>query len=297
VSVVEVLGVSKAFNGREVLRGISFTVESGEIFGLLGPNGAGKTTTIRMLMDIIKPDSGTIRLFGTTRIRGVKERVGYLPEERGLYGRVKVLELLGYFARLKGLGKREAEKRAEELLERVGMAEQKHRKINELSKGMQQKIQFISAVVHDPELVILDEPFSGLDPVNTKLIKDIILEMKAKGKTVILSTHLMEQAERMCDRILMINRGEAVLYGELSRIKARYGRNTVVVEFEGELPELEGVEKIEDFGRYAEITLREGASPQHILSQLVAKGVVLTKFQVASPSLGEIFVDVVEGRG
>ena len=215
---VEAHNLVKEFNGLRAVDSLSFTVERGEIFGLLGPNGAGKTTTIRMLLDIFKPDAGEIKVLGGTVDTHTKSRIGYLPEERGLYPRLRVVQCLTYLARLKGIGRREAKSRAEALLERVGLAEWRRKRVKELSKGMQQKVQFVATIVHDPDLLILDEPFQGLDPINVDLLKEMIRELHQTGKTIIFSTHIMGQVEQMCDRILLINEGQAVLYLSLIHI-------------------------------------------------------------------------------
>ncbi len=223
---VDVSSVSKSFNGIRVVDSVSFTVEHGEIFGLIGPNGAGKTTTIRMIMDIIKPDSGEIYVLGERLDEDTKDAIGYLPEERGLYRKTSVIESLTYLASLKGMSTRNARSRAEELLRRVDMLPHKAKRVDELSRGMGQIIQFLVTIVHDPRLLILDEPFAGLDPVNTQLMKEIILELRKQGKAIILSTHRMNDVEELCDRILMINRGRRVLYGDLEDIKSRYRSNS-----------------------------------------------------------------------
>ncbi len=231
--VVEVEGVSKSFGGKDVIRDISFSVEKGEIFGLLGPNGAGKTTLIRMLLDIIRPDSGEIRVFGASLDPSGKDRIGYLPEERGLYRKTKLVDMLVYLAQLKNVSGKQAHENAESLLQSLGLYEYRGKRVEELSKGMQQKIQFISSIIHYPDLVILDEPFSGLDPVSTKTVKDRIIEYRNAGKTVILSTHMMEQAQSLCDRILVVDRGRSVLYGSVERIRKERGKNSLLVEFAG----------------------------------------------------------------
>jgi ABC-2 type transport system ATP-binding protein len=295
-TIVNALNLRKEFNGKTVLEEVSFSVEKGEVFGLLGPNGSGKTTSIRMLMNILKPDSGDIAVLGTSSLNKVKDKVGYLPEERGLYKKLSVFDSLIYFATLKGVAKDEARDRAIDLLNKVGMYNNRKKKIDELSKGMQQKIQFITTFIHNPELVILDEPFSGLDPVNTKLIKDMILELKSGGKTIILSTHMMDQVERMCDRVLMINNGMGVLYGKLNEIKARYGNNSIILEFDGQLKDIRGVEKIENFGKYAELFLDGNTKAQDVLEQLIDMGITINRFEISSPSLNEIFIDIVEGE-
>jgi ABC-2 type transport system ATP-binding protein len=274
---------------------VSFAVEEGEVFGLLGPNGAGKTTIIRNLMDIIKPDKGTIRLMGQPVTEASKARIGYLPEERGLYKNYRLLECLTYLGALKGLPRQVARQRADVLLERTGLEEYAHRKIKELSKGMTQKAQFLAAIVHDPELLIMDEPFQGLDPINTDLLKSILIEEQARGKTLILSTHNMNQVEEMCNRILLINHGKAVLYGSLREIKADYAEHAVILECDQLPDELAGVERRERRNHTHEIFLTADTSPQDILRQLVEANVSIQRFQVATPPLEEIFIHAVEG--
>jgi len=249
-NTVEVSRVSKSFNRNMVVRDISFSVGQGEVFGMVGPNGAGKTTALRMLMDIIKPDSGEIKILGETLKEDTKNRIGYLPEERGLYRKLTVSESLFYLASLKGASSSAIRNRAEDLLQQTGMLPHQNKKIEELSKGMAQIIQFITTILHNPELVVLDEPFYGLDPINTKLIKELIAELKRQGKTTILSTHMMNEVEELCDRILMINIGQAVLYGELAEIKSRYRKNSVFIEAEGELGLIKGIVRIQNHGSY-----------------------------------------------
>ena len=284
----------KEFNGLRAVDSLSFTVERGEIFGLLGPNGAGKTTTIRMLLDIFKPDAGEIKVLGGTVDTHTKSRIGYLPEERGLYPRLRVAQCLTYLARLKGIGRREAKSRAEALLERVGLAEWRRKRVKELSKGMQQKVQFVATIVHDPDLLILDEPFQGLDPINVDLLKEMIRELHQTGKTIIFSTHIMGQVEQMCDRILLINEGQAVLYGLLAEIKSRYAQHAVLLRSDDSLEGLEGVLRIEKQGTDHLVFLRADTSPQDILRQLVARKATITRFEVATPSLEEIFITAVK---
>ena len=288
--VLDVTHLTKSFGTKTILDDLSFHIESGEIFGLLGPNGAGKTTMIRIILDIIKSDTGYVKMFGKLFNEAFKERIGYLPEERGLYQKITVFECLKYFANLKNVKK--PDDPIDFWLERVGLIDHKKRRVSELSKGMQQKIQLASAFIHDPDILILDEPFSGLDPVNTKIVKDIMLDLKRDGKTIILSTHQMDQAERMCDRILMINHGKKVLYGTLDRIKADYRESPVmVVEYEGDLKSIDGVTGVEDYGRYAELDLETGTDPQEVLKNLM-ESVKLRRFEMRSPSLNEIFIEV-----
>ncbi len=290
-NAVKVSNLVKSYNGQDVVRDISFDILKGEVFGLIGPNGAGKTTIIRMLLDIIRPDSGEIMILNKALSDEIKNRIGYLPEERGLYKKLTVFETLMYLGALKEIDSRE---RAAFLLEKMGMLQHKDKKISELSKGMQQKIQLIAAIIHDPEFIILDEPFSGLDPVNMKLVKDLIMDLGKEGKTILISTHMMDQVERMCNRIFMIHKGEGVLYGKIDEIKSRYGKNTVLLEFEGELKNITGVKKINNSGNYAELILEPGADPTDILKKL-AEMVRVNKFELSKPSLNEIFIQVVEG--
>ncbi len=291
---VEFNNVCKSYNDNLVVNNVSFTMAQGEIFGLIGPNGAGKTTTIRMMMDITKPESGEISILGESLNEDTKNRIGYLPEERGLYKKITVLQSLVYLASLKGMGIRLARSRAEELLQRVDMLPHKGKKIEELSRGMGQIIQFLTTIIHDPQLLILDEPFAGLDPVNTKLLKEIILELRSQGKAIILSTHMMNEVETLCDRILMINKGRTVLYGELAEIKSRYRNNSVFLKFDGVLGEIEGVVGKKAHGDYVELFLDGETPPQKILEQLASHGVSVNRFEVSTPSLNEIFLQVVE---
>ena len=294
MNVVEVSQVNKSFKSIKVVDSVSFSIGQGEIFGMVGPNGAGKTTTIRMLMDIIKPDSGGIKILGEPINEAVKNRIGYLPEERGLYKKLTVSESLSYLAALKNMRRRLAAEREEELLKRVNMLPHKDKKIEELSHGMGQLIQFVATILHDPELVVFDEPFAALDPVNTQLLKELILELKSQGKSVILSTHMMNQVEELCDRILMINKGRAVLYGSLAEIKSRYRNNSVFVECD-RLPEkLPGVIGSKDHLKYFELFLDGHTTPQELLSALVGSGAKVDRFEVSTPSLNEVFIQVVK---
>jgi ABC-2 type transport system ATP-binding protein len=294
-SVIQVENLVKHYAHVKAVDGVSFRVGESEIFGLLGPNGAGKTTIIRMMMDILRPDSGSILLLGQPVSEASKARIGYLPEERGLYKNYKLLECLVYLAVLKGLPRSEAKQRALALLARVELSEYAGRKIKELSKGMNQKAQFLAAIVHDPDLLILDEPFQGLDPVNTELLKTILLEEQTRGKTVILSTHDMNQVEAMCNRILLIDHGRVVLYGPLDEIKAGYAEHAVVVECDRLPDSLAGVRRVEPLNHGYELALEADMTPQAILRQLVDAGVVIRRFEVAVPPLEKIFISVVEG--
>lgn len=297
MAILSVFKVSKSFDSRPVLSDVSLSINKGEVFGLLGPNGAGKTTLIRIILDIIKADSGSAELLGKPVDDSAKGRVGYLPEERGLYKGIRVIDSLIYFGELKGMDTNTARESASKWLDKIGMSEHANKKTEELSKGMAQKIQFVSAVIHDPELIVLDEPFSGLDPVNAKMLKDLVLELKGQGKTVVLSTHQMDQVEKMCDRIAMINKGRLVLYGELDRIKSEHGADSITLEFDGKLPaKITGIQKIDDYGKYAELVLEKGEKPSRVLSSLVKGGLEVTKFEVGGPSLNEIFISLVEGE-
>jgi ABC-2 type transport system ATP-binding protein len=285
--------VTKTFGDFTAVNDLSLQVRPGRVFGLIGPNGAGKTTTIRMIVNITAPDSGTIELLGQRMNTALQDRIGYLPEERGLYKRMKVGEQLRFFAELKDLRGAEANKRIDEWLKRLELSAWKDKRTKELSKGMQQKVQFITAVIHDPDLVILDEPFSGLDPVNVDLMKETILDQKAKGKTIILSTHQMEIAEKLCDDVCMINRAHKVLDGKLREIKRSFSLNAVALQFEGGdglLNDPELVANIRQHGEDTEVLLVPGASPQTLLKRLVESGVNVTKFELVEPSLHDIFV-------
>ena len=287
---VEVSHIVKSFADKVAVDGLSFSVAQGEIFGLIGPNGAGKTTTIRMMMDIIKPDSGEVTIFGEKLSEATKNRLGYLPEEKGLYKKLRVLDSIIYLASLKGMDRHSAEEKANELLNQTGMLSNKRKKIEEMSRGMGQIIQFIVTIIHDPQLVILDEPFSGLDPVNTELFKGMVVDLRSQGKAVILSTHQMNQVEELCDRILMVDNGRAVLYGDLSEIKSRYQSNSVLLDFRGELGEVPGVTEKHTQKGYIELILDGKTTPQQVLADLVSRGMLINRFEVATPSLHEIFL-------
>ena len=293
---LETSNITKSFGRANVVDGISFTVDPGEIFGLIGPNGAGKTTTIRMMMDIIKPDAGEVTVLGERLNERTKNRIGYLPEERGLYKNLTVLQSLRYIGSLKGMSDARAEQRATDLLGRVGMRAHGSKKIQELSRGMSQLIQFCITIIHEPELMILDEPFANLDPVNSELLKEIIFEQRAAGKSIILSTHRMNEVEELCDRVFMINRGKSVLYGDLAKIKAGYRKNAVYLEYEGDLGTLAGATVNAEGHGTAELTLQPGTSAQEVLAQLVGQGVTVNRYQVSTPPLHDIFLDVVGER-
>jgi ABC-2 type transport system ATP-binding protein len=290
---VEVSHVVKSFTDKVAVDNLSFSVAQGEMFGLIGPNGAGKTTTIRMMMDILKPDSGEVTILGEKLREATKNRLGYLPEERGLYRKLGVLDSIIYLASLKGMDRRSAEEKANELLNQTGMLPHKGKKIEELSRGMGQIIQFIVSIIHDPELVVLDEPFAGLDPVNTELLKGMLLDLKNQGKSLILSTHQMNEIEELCDRILMINHGRSVLYGNLAEIKSKYRSNSILLEFEGELGEVPGVIEKRTHKGYLELVLDGNTAPQQVLERLVGTGIIVNRFEIATPPLNEIFLRVV----
>lgn len=291
---VELNNICKSYNDNLVVNNVSFTMAQGEIFGLIGPNGAGKTTTIRMMMDITKPESGEISILGESLNEATKNRIGYLPEERGLYRKLTVIDSLVYLSSLKGITSHSARSRTEELLKRIDMLPHKNKKIEELSRGMGQLIQFLVAIIHDPQLVILDEPFAGLDPVNTKLLKEIILELRNQDKAIILSTHMMNEVEALCDRILMIDKGRTVLYGELAEIKSKYRNNSIFLTCDRLPDKLPGVVGSKDHGKYTELLLDGHTLPQEILSALINQGVIVDRFEVSTPSLNEIFIQVVK---
>jgi ABC-2 type transport system ATP-binding protein len=292
---VHLVGVRKCYDEFVAVDDLSLSVNPGGIYGLLGPNGAGKTSTIRMIMGITVPDSGQITVFGEPLARAHMDQFGYLPEERGLYKKMKVLEHLVFLGQLKGLSSAEATQRANRWCERFEFTAWTGKKVEELSKGMQQKVQFIGAVLHDPRLIIMDEPFTGLDPANAVVLKDVLLEMAKGGKTILLSTHRMDQVERLCQSICLINHGRAVLEGDLNQIKARYGRHNVQIKYDGDagfLQEKRLVESFNDYGNYVEIHLAPGADPQELL-HLASANARLDKFELMEPSLEEIFIDVV----
>jgi ABC-2 type transport system ATP-binding protein len=292
VYAVEVKDVSKTYGRRTVVDNVSFNASDREILGIIGPNGAGKTTNIRMIMDIIKPDSGEVRVRGRKFNDALKNQIGYLPEERGLYRKTPIMDSLVYLARLKGVNSEVARQRAEEWLARVNMQAHKNKKIEELSHGMGQIIQFQTTVIHDPEILILDEPFNGLDPVNVQMVKNIISDLKKQGKCIMLSTHRMNEVEALCDRVFMINRGKNVLYGSLSEIKSSYRGNNVVVEFENDIDSLDGVQTRKISPNTLEILPEGNQTHQDILELLVSRKLSINRFEVATPSLNDIFIKV-----
>ena len=292
---IELNQVRKCYDQFVAVNDISFTIEQGAVFGLLGPNGAGKTSTIRMMIGITAPDSGTIHLFGKPFDRKSLQRVGYLPEERGLYKKMKVLDQLIFLGELHGMAAAAARQQAVAWCRRLEIDAWMQKKVEELSKGMQQKIQFIAALLHDPDFIIMDEPFFGLDPVNATLLKDVLLDLKKKGKTILFSTHRMDQVEKLCDSICLINKGTAVLEGDLKAIKARYGKNNVQIEYEGNGDFLEKnplVSAYNNYGNYVEVRLAPGADAQQLL-RMVADRSRVNKFELMEPSLEEIFINTV----
>jgi len=294
-STVEVNHLYKSYSGKVAVKDLSFSAGSGEIMGLIGPNGAGKSSTIKMILDFLKPDSGEVNVFGHPMKESFKNLIGYLPEERGLYKKLTAIDLIVYLATLKGMDKQKAERKASALLEQTGMLENKKMKNKDMSKGMGQIIQFIVTIIHDPKLIILDEPFSGLDPVNTEIVKNMIGILRDEGKTIILSTHQMNKVEELCDRVLMIDHGQAVLYGALEQIRTNFSKNSVHVLVEGELGDLPGVLHKKAKNDSFELVLTPESSPQIILDHLRTSGVTIKRFEVARPSLNDIFLELAGG--
>lgn len=295
-NAIELNEVVKYFGKLTAVRNLSLMVPRGSIYGFLGPNGAGKTTTIRILMGILKADAGSVRVLGASEPESIKHRLGYLPEEKGLYKKMRLLDLVAYFGQLKGLSRREAGRRAMTLLEQFGLAARYRDRCETLSKGLGQKLQVLATLIHEPELVVLDEPFSGLDPVNVELIRNTILDLKHQGRTVIVSTHIMEQAEQICDAVMLINHGHKVLNGSLSEIRGG-NHNTVVIDYDGDgsiLTQLPGVTRVNDAGKHAELVLEAGTSPQELLSILI-QHLSIRRFDTREASLHEIFVRNVAG--
>ena len=292
-------GVSKSFGGFQAVSQLSLCVPRGSVFGLLGPNGAGKTTTLRMVMNVFAPDAGSIEILGRPAVHAARDRIGYMPEERGLYPRMVLEEQLLFMAAIKGTPRRLAAQRLGPWLERLSLAEWRKKKTNELSKGMQQKAQFIATVLHEPEVLIMDEPMSGLDPVGMDVMRETMLDLHRRGTTIVLSSHQMETVEKLCDRVALIDRGAKVLDGAVSEVKARHGKNTVALAFDGDgafLASLPGVLRVSDFGRYVEIRLADGASAQALL-HAAAERLSLRRFEIVEPSLHDIFVETVTRDG
>jgi len=292
MTAVAVHHLCKSYADKEAVKDLTFSVDPGELLGLIGPNGAGKSSTIKIILDFMKPDSGKVEIFGHQMNEASKNQIGYLPEEKGLYKKLSAIEQIIYLASLKGMDKTLAEEKANELLQQTGMLESKKMKIKNMSKGMGQIIQFIVTIIHDPKLIILDEPFSGLDPVNTELMKKIIGNLRDEDKAIILSTHQMNQVEELCDRILMINHGSEVLYGDLKDIKAKFRKKSVQVAIDGELGDLPGViEKKFNKGSY-ELVLAPDTTPQIILDQIREREITINRFEITTPSLNEIFLNI-----
>lgn len=293
---IAVQNVTKSYGDFVAVKDFSFEVRRGEIFSMLGPNGAGKTTTLRMILDILKPDTGAIAVLGSPITDKTKERIGYLPEERGLYRGVPVMDVLTYLGQLKGMSTQDARTRAVTLMKQMDLGENIKSKVSELSKGMQQKVQVIATILHRPELVIIDEPFSGLDPVNTQLIKDLLYEMNNDGVTIVMSTHQMQQIEEMADRLVMINQGQRVLYGSVQEVRDRYAQNAVIVEGQGDWDALQGVTSVEHHENGREVLLRldDGVTPDDLMQAVAASpSYHVRRFELAVPSLNEIFIQVV----
>ncbi len=300
MSTITVNHVAKAFGSAQAVRDVSFEVLPGEIFGLLGPNGAGKTTSIRMILDIFKPDHGTISVFGTTagQISANRDRIGYLPEERGLYKDARLEDCVLYLAELKGVARAEAKLRALRYFEQFDLMPHRKKKISELSKGMQQKVQIISTLIHQPALVIIDEPFSGLDPVNTRLVQEVLLRERERGTSIVMSTHQMYQVEEMCDRLVLINKGESVLYGAVNEVRRRYASHSVRVTAQGTLPTIGGVTETERKGNTHTLKLPPNISSQEFLLILAAEpNLLIESYELAIPTMDDIFVRVVGGNG
>jgi len=295
---VSLTGLCKTFGPVKAVTDVSFDVYPGEIFGLLGPNGAGKTTTIRVMLDIYRPDHGQIAVFGGRLDEGKKNRIGYLPEERGLYKDLKLEPTLVYLATLKGLDEATARKRLADWLQRFDLYDHRHKKVQDLSRGMQQKAQIIATLIHQPDLIVVDEPFLGLDPVNTRLVKTIIEEQRQAGRTVIMSTHQMYQVEALCNRIVLIDRGRSVLYGEVEQIKHDFAGNAVVVAGQGDFSQVPGALEARRENGAWHLALAPGVSSQDIFRALAARDdVKIERFEIAEPSLEDIFVSVVQGAG
>ena len=292
--ILTVASISKTFDKHQAVRDLSFTVEPGEIFGLLGPNGAGKTTTIRMILDLIKPDTGKIEVFGGPMEERKKNRIGYMPEGAGLYEEMKLKDCLAYLATLKGLTTREASARADAALKRLGLAEHSKKKIEKLSRGMYQKAQLIAATLHDPDLLIVDEPFANLDPINTRLIKDILNEDRARGKSVIMSSHQMHLVEALCDRIALIHQGRAVIYGPVRDVRRQFAGGEVLVAGEGDFAAVPGVVSATQVDGAWRLALADSMTPAELFRALAARSdLAIERFEVALPSLDEIFIRTV----
>jgi ABC-2 type transport system ATP-binding protein len=295
---IELRGISKTYDTFKAVRPLDLVVPQGATYGLLGPNGAGKTTTIRMTLRILTPDTGEIRILGKPQSQEGLDRIGYLPEERGVYKRMKVRALLSFFGELKGVKPRVSKPRIEQWLERMDLADRADSKLQELSKGNQQKVQFIGSILHEPEIMILDEPFSGLDPINQRVLREIITELKAAGRTIIFSTHIIDHAERICDHVAIIARGTKVADGTVASVKREHGDEYVAIRLDDWSADAVAlvrrnavVTQVREQGRDLEVALRDGADPQRLLNELVAEGVRLRRFEIAEPSLEQIFIE------
>jgi ABC-2 type transport system ATP-binding protein len=294
---VELTNITKSFGTLKAVDDCSFSIEKGELFGLLGPNGAGKTTSIRVMLDIFKPESGSVSILGGAMTEAKKDRIGYMPEERGMYQDIPLDRCLAYLGSLKGMSQAEVKQRADVYLERFDLVAHRHKKVKELSKGMQQKAQVIATLLHRPELLIVDEPFAGLDPVNTQMIKDLLREQREAGVTVVLCSHQMHLVEELCDRIVLIDHGRVMLYGALDEVRKKFSGNALLVRADRELPALPGVERVEPVNGAVKLHLAPGAKPQEILRSLVAQNIALEQFEISVPTLDEIFIRVVQGEG
>jgi ABC-2 type transport system ATP-binding protein len=298
---VQLSGIRKTFEGVVAVDALDLSIPRGSTYGVLGPNGAGKTTIIRMILRIIDADHGTIEIFGARLAPAALDRIGYLPEERGIYKNMKLRRLLSFFAELKGMSPRQSRPRIMEWLERFDLTDRADAKVKELSKGNQQKVQFISAILHDPDIMILDEPFSGLDPINSQALKDTVVELKHRGKTVIFSTHLMDNAERLCDSVCIIARGEKVLDGNVNQVKEEHGQRNIALSLEGDgargvssiLRDASLVRRADDSNRFFEIEMAPGADPQALLRRIVESGIAVQRFEMIQPSLHQIFLQKV----
>jgi ABC-2 type transport system ATP-binding protein len=298
MSIVELQNIRKVYDTKVAVEGLSLRIEPGTMFGLLGPNGSGKTSSIRMMIGMTVPDSGSVNLFGKPFERGALDRVGYLPEERGLYKKMKVLDQLIFLGQLHGLSEGEARSRSLVWCERMQITEAIEKKTEELSKGMQQKIQFIAALLHEPALVIMDEPFSGLDPVNATLLMDTLVQLRGEGKAILFSTHRMDQVEKLCDAIALISRGKLLLSGSMREVKSQYPRNRLQMVFSGDDTFLKnpGIVEAKNYSGIAEIQLKDEAAAQGVLAEAMARGTVIRRFEVMEPTLEEIFISAVGGE-
>jgi len=290
---VEIVDVSKAFGANQAVQDLSFSVKHGEIFGLLGPNGAGKTTAIRIILGLLQADKGKVNILGGSMSEDKKDRIGYMPEERGLYQDINLENCLYYLASLKGLNKKDIQKRLDNLLEKFDLEEHRRKKVKELSKGMQQKAQIISTIIHKPELLIVDEPFTGLDPVNTSMVKELLSDLREEGVTILMSTHQMHLVEELCNRLLLINRGSRILYGDLDDVRKNYAGHAVMLKTNVEITQINGVESIEKHNRAYLLNLQPETTPQEVLMEIVSCGVQVEQFEIAVPSLDEVFIQAV----